>query len=58
MILPVYVCVDTVLIRYNTAWDIVPRKQSMRQASRTPTTQENEKAGRSGYAEIYIPFRG
>ena len=53
-----YVCVDTVLVTYNTAQNIVQPKQSVREASRTPTRQENEKAGRSSYAGIYIPFQG
>ena len=30
----------------------------MREASRTQTTQGNEKASRSGYAGIYVPFQG
>ena len=54
----VYVCVDTVLGTYNTGQSIVRPKHSMRQASRTQTTQGNEKAGISGYAGIYIPFQG
>ena len=57
-IFPVYVCVDTVLVRKNTVYNIVPRRQSVREVWRTETTQENEKAGRSGYAGIYIPFHG
>ena len=58
LIFAVYVCVDTVLVTYNTAHNIVQPKQSVREASRTQTTQGNEKAGRSGYAGIYIPFQG
>ena len=56
LIFAVYVCEDTVLVTYNTAQVIVRQKKSMREASRTQTTQENEEAGRSGYAGIYIPF--
>ena len=58
LIFAVYVCVDTVLVTYNTVHNIVQPKQSVREASRTQTTQGNEKAGRSGYASIYIPFQG
>ena len=58
LIFAVYVCIDTVLATYNTAHHIVRPKQSVREASRTQTTQEKEKAGRSGYAAIYIPFQG
>ena len=58
MIFAVYVCVDTVLVTYNTVHNIVQPKQSVRQASRTKTKQGNEKAGRSGYAGNYIPFQG
>ena len=54
----VYVCVDTVLVTYNTAQNIVPPKKPVREASRTQTTQGNEKAGRSGHAGIYVPFQG
>ena len=52
----VYVCVDTVLVTYNTAHNIGQPKQCVREASRTQTTQGNEKSGRSGYAGIYIYF--
>ena len=52
-----YVCVDTLLVTYDRVHNIVQRKQSVRKASRTQTTQRNEKAGRSGYAGIYIPFQ-
>ena len=58
LILAVYVCVDTVLITYDTVHNIIQRKQSVREASHTQTTQGNEKAGTSGYAGIYIPFQG
>ena len=58
LIFAVYVCVDTALVTYNTAQNIVQPKQSVREASRTQNTQKNEKAGRSGYAGIYIPFQG
>ena len=58
LIFAVYVCVDTVFVMYNTAQNIVQPKQSVREASRTQTRQENEKAGRSGYAGIYITFQG
>ena len=57
-IFAVYVCVDRVFVTYNTAQNIVKPKESVREASRTQTTQENEKAGRSGYAGNYIPFQG
>ena len=49
----VYVCVDTVLVAYNTVHNIVQPKQSVREASRTQTTQRNEKAGRSGYRHLH-----
>ena len=58
LIFAVYLCVDTVLLTYNTAQNIVQPKQSACEASRTQTKQENEKAGRSGYTGIYIPFQG
>ena len=45
LIFAVYVCVDTVLVPYSTARNIVRPKQSVREASRTQTTQE-KKAGR------------
>ena len=48
----VYVCVDKVLGTYNTAHNFVQAKRSVREASRTQTTQGNEKAGRSGYAGV------
>ena len=38
----VYVCVDTVLVTYNTEHNIVQPKQSVHEASRTQTIQENE----------------
>ena len=53
-----YVCVDTVLVTYNTVHNIVQRKESVREASRTQMIQGNEKTGRSGYVGIYIPFQG
>ena len=53
-----YVCADRVLVTYDTAQNIVQLNQSVREASRTQTTRENEKAGRSGYAGIYNPFQG
>ena len=58
LIFGVYVCVDKVLLTYNTAQHIVQPKQSVREASLTQTTHENEKAGGSGYAGTYIPFQG
>ena len=58
LIFAVHVCVNTDLVTYNTAQSIVPPKQSVHEASRTQTTQGNKKAGRSGYAGIYIPFQG
>ena len=58
LIFAVYVCVDTVLVTYNTVHNIVQPKQSVREASRTQSTQVNEKAGMSGYASIYTPFQG
>ena len=58
LIFAVYVCVDPVLVTYNTVHNIVQPKQSVREASHTQTTQGNEKACRSGYAGIYIPFQG
>ena len=57
LIFAMYACVDTVLVTYNTAQNIVQPKQSLREASRTQTTQGNDKAGMSGYAGIYIPFQ-
>ena len=54
----VYVRVDTVLGTYNTVDNIAQREQSVREAPRNQSTQENEKAGPSGYAGIYIPFIG
>ena len=58
LIFSVDVCVDTASVTSHTAQNIVEPKQSVRGASRTQTTQENEKAGRSGYGGIYIPFQG
>ena len=58
LIFAVYVYVDTVLPTYYTAQKVVQPKRSVREASRTQTTIENEEAGRSGYAGIYIPFQG
>ena len=57
LIFAVYVCVDTTLVTYNTAQNIVQQNQSVRKALRTQTTHGNENAGRSGYARIYIPFQ-
>ena len=54
----VYACVDTMLVTYDTVHSIVQRKQSVRKASCTETTQGNERAGRSGYAGMYNPFQG
>ena len=42
LIFAVYVCVDTVLVTYNTAHNIVQPKQSVCEASRTQPTQGNE----------------
>ena len=58
LIFAVYVCVDTVFVTYNTAQNIVERKESERKAWHTQTTQQNEKAGRSRYAGIYVSFQG
>ena len=58
LISAVYVCVDTVLVTYDTVHSIVEGKKSVREASHTQTTQGNEKAGRSGYAGICISFQG
>ena len=54
----VYVCVDTVLVTYDRAHNIVQRKQSVREASRSQATPGNKSAGRSGYAGIYVAFQG
>ena len=58
LIFAVYVCVDTVLVTYDTVHSIVGQRGSVCEASRTQTTQEKEKAGRSGHAGIYIPSQG
>ena len=55
---PVYVCVDTLLVRYNTVYNTSHGNNQCARPSRTQTTQENEKAGWSGYAGIYIPLHG
>ena len=58
LIFGVYDCVEAVLVTYETVHNIVRRKQSVREASRSPTTQGNETVSRSGYTGIYIPFQG
>ena len=52
----VYVCVDIVLVTYNTALKIVQPAQSVREASRSQTTRENEKAGQATLVFTF-PFK-
>ena len=51
-------CVDKMLVTYNTVRTSVQQKRSVHEASRTQTTQGDEMAESSGYAGIYIPFQG